>query len=285
MSHFLLHFFKEKSRTLDKEEVVYFFSENDAFEIDFTDKLATFKYTHPKLGYEANFYMTPKSVFPNIQRISPQYLEVNFHLEFPIFSPTYFVKDVLQIVKKICEKFDLFVLSEMFQDVQNFNLERILKVFNMVKKAYNEKYPEKAEDYFFVREEKLSSILRYIDEQDSLIHYYEDLNTVVPKYLFVKDEDNKPYFACEWKEGELSVLPPYIDYIFFKDQKNMVKIVDYDEYLKRNQKILLDVPGFLQGTKVITKKFYKKLVKSVKKGKFTPVTKKFAKYHLHELMD
>lgn len=285
MSQFYLHFFKEKSRSLDKEKVIDFFDNEPGFEVEMDEKSVRFLYTHPTLGFPCAFYLTPKSQVPNIQRISPKYLEVNFHLELPILSPTYFVKSVIQLVKKICDKFNFYVLSEMFSDVLEFNQERILKVFQMVKKAYLEKYPEYEEKYFWVKEEKLSHILRYTDEIKVLQDYYNDLDTIVPKYYFIKDEEDKAYFAIEWKEMTQTVIPPHTDYILFHQTDGVLKVIDYQEYLTKNQKYLLDVPGFLQGTKVVPKKYLKKLSKSAKKGKWIPVAKSFAKYHLHELLD
>lgn len=285
MSQFNLHFFKEKSRTLDMEEVIEFFEQEPGFDVEMDEKSVRFLYTHPTLGFPCGFYITPKSMVPNIQRVSPKYLEVNFHLQLPILSPNYFAKSIIGLVKKICDRFNLFVFSEMFSDVLEFNAERILRVFQMIKKAYLEKYPENETKYYFFREEKLSGILKYMDENSALQKYYDDLDVVVPKYYFIKDEENNPYLAIEWKEGALTVFPPHLDYLLFHQTDGMLKVIDYAEFSKKNSKLLLDVPGFLQGTKVVSKKYGKKLSKSARKGKWSPVAKSFAKYHLHALLD
>ncbi|WP_025724780.1 hypothetical protein [Acholeplasma granularum] len=285
MSNFYIHFFKEKNRSLDMVEVIDFFESLEGFEIEMDEKSVRFIYTHPKLGYPCAFYITPKSKVPNIQRLSPQYLEVNFHLELPILSPNYFVKSIIQLVKKICDRFNFYVLSEMFEDVLVFNAERIFRVYRMVKKAYLEKYPEKENDYQFIKEDKLSDILRYIDEKDGLQRYYDDLNTLVPKYYFLKDEQNISYIATEWKEHDTIVFPPHLDYILFHGEQGIVKVIDYKLFLNKFGKYLLDVPGFLQDTKVIPPKLSKKLNRKVKKYKWEPVSKNFTKQNLHVLMD
>jgi len=285
LSHFYIHFFKEKSRQLDMLEVVDFFDSIEGFEVEMDEKSVRCNYTHPQLGYSCGFYMTPKSQVPNIQRISPQYLEVNFHLRLPILSPTYFVKHVIQLIKKICDRFNFFVLSEMFEDVLAFNAERIFKVFEMVKRAYIEKYPDERNKYVFIREEKLSGILRYIDEKNALQAYYDDLDTILPKYYFIKDEDDISYIATEWKEHETIVFPPYLDYILFHQNEGIIKVIAYDEFVEKFKKQLLDVPGFLQDTKVIPKKHSKAINKKTKKTKWQPVTKSFTKQSLNIFMD
>ncbi|CDR30841.1 Uncharacterised protein [Acholeplasma oculi] len=285
MSHFYLHFFKEKSRVLDMEEVIEFFDHFPGFDVEMDEKSVRFLYQHPHLGYPCTFYITPKSKVPNIQRLSPKYLEVNFHLELPIFTPTYVVKHIIHIVKKICDEFNLFVLSEMFQDVLEFNAERILRVFQMVKKAYLEKFPEKYKDFHFIKEEKLSGVLRYIDERDALQKYYKDLDIILPKYHFIEDENHEPFIAIEWKENTQVVFPPYLDYLLFNQTDGMIKVISYQEFLKNHDKHLQDVPGFLQGTKVIPKKTYKLLNKKAKKHKWEPVSKSFTKINLNAFMD
>lgn len=285
MSQFYLHFFKEKARSIDTYQMEKFFSAIEGFELVADDKEVRFNYMHPNLGYQASFVFTRKSKVPNIQRVSPKYLDLNFHLEVPILTPYFFIRFLNGIVKKICEEFNIFILSEMFKDVLGFNAESILKAFTLVKRAYIEKYPDEANRYYFIREEKLNSILRYIDEQKGLSKYYEETNTQVPPYKFIKDETQKPYLGVEWKENDLVVFPPHINYILYRQENDIVKIIDFEEFLSKTDKFLTDVPGFLQGTKVINKKYIKKISKIAKKHKFSPVTKNFTRYHLHQLLD
>lgn len=285
MSHFYIHFFKEKSRQLDMVEVIEYFERIEGIEVEMDEKSVRFIYTHPRLGYSCTFFITPRSQVPNIQRLSPQYLEVNFHLKLPIFSPNYFVKQVIQMIKKVCDHFNFFILSEMFEDVLSFNAERIFKVFEMVKRAYIEKYPDEASKYIFLKEDKISGILRYIDEKPALQAYYDDLDTLLPRYYFIKDEQDIPYIATEWKEQETIVFPPYLDYVLFHQTDGVIKVISYEELILKFNKQLLDVPGFLQDTKVIPKKYSKTINKKTKKGKWTPVSKSFTKQSLNIFMD
>lgn len=285
MSHFYIHFFKEKSRQLDMVEVIEFFDSLEGFEVEMDEKSVRFLYQHPRLGYTCAFYITPKSQVPNIQRLSPQYLEVNFHLKLPILSPNYFVKHIIQLVKRICDRFNFFVLSEMFEDVLAFNAERIYKVYSMVKKAYIEKYPNESNKYVFLSDEKLSGILRYIDEKDDLQSYYDDMDILLPKYYFIKDEHDTSYIATEWKENESIVFPPFLDYILFHQTDGVIKVIDYNAFVQKFKSSLLDVPGFLQDTKVIPKKKSKRINRKTRKTKWDPITKSFTKQHLSVFMD
>lgn len=155
----------------------------------------------------------------------------------------------------------------------------------MVKRAYIEKYPNEANNYVFIKDEKLSGILRYIDEKDALQSYYDDLDTLLPKYYFIKDEQEQSYIATEWKEHDTIVFPPFLDYVLFHQTDGVIKVISYGEFVEKFNKQLLDVPGFLQDTKVIPKKHSKSINKKTKKMKWTPITKSFTKQSLNIFMD
>ena len=138
---------------------------------------------------------------------------------------------------------------------------------------------------FVINENRLTNILKYLNEQKSLLEYYYELNTKVPGYLFIKDENNLPFLACNWNEGDLTVFPPSINYILFKRKDGLIKVISAKEFFEVNEKYLNDVPGFLQGTKVIPKKGYKRILRQTKKYKWEPISKTFSKYNLNQLID
>lgn len=283
MGKFNLYFFKERSRAIDIDALIGFFDQYESITVEMDERSVRFKYLHPKLGYQAVFYITPKSQVPNIYALNPKYLEINFHFEIPILTPNYVVKQMIEIAKEVSERFNLFVYSEFFSDVLPFKSDTIFRAYSLVKNAYIEKYPHEAERFIYVSTEKLSAILRYLDEMIQLHNYYKDLNTYVPKYLLFKD-GRKPIFSVEWKEGELTVFPPYLDYVIYR-VAGKLKMVAYEDFLNQNQKYLMDVPGFLKGTSVLTKKFSKKVHGSMKKVKFNTIEQQFMHLNLHELMD
>jgi len=87
MSLFNIHFFKEKSRKIDLEQLIAFFESIEGFHIEMDEKSVRLYYTHPRLQHESLFVITPKSQVPDIYRLSPKFLDLNFHLEMPILTP------------------------------------------------------------------------------------------------------------------------------------------------------------------------------------------------------
>jgi antibiotic biosynthesis monooxygenase (ABM) superfamily enzyme len=90
--------------------------------------------------------------------------------------------------------------------------------------------------------------------------------------------------GIEWKEHTLTLFPPYLDYVFYR-VGNEIKVVDYQEMYPLIEKFLMDVPGFIKGTKVILKKNANKTYHIMKKTKFTKITHTFSKESVRRLLD
>ena len=61
MEKFRLHFFKEQTREIDLRATISFFESIEGFEIESDNKSMRFMYKDPRLGFEAQFLIMPKS--------------------------------------------------------------------------------------------------------------------------------------------------------------------------------------------------------------------------------
>lgn len=284
MDTFQLHFFKEKTRDINIEAIIAFFEVIEGFTIEIDGDIVVFDYTHPRLGYKAYFICMPKSQVKDIHRLNPRFLNINIHLEVPIISPDYFIEHLLEITKKFVDRFNYLVYNYSFEDVLPFRQELIMKVFNVLKSNYLELNPKYLNEYTVIGKDKLSSILRYLDDQLSLQRYYQDSNTYLPHYHLRINNNGRLRVCFEWKYDTLTVIPPYIDYIFL-NRNNVITIIKYDEFLIQANKFLDDVPGFLKDTKVVSKKNLKKVNKILKKNNFTKVLEVLSKTNHFSLID
>ncbi len=284
MAIFNIHFFKEKSRKIDLDLLIHFFEEIEGISIEMDEKSVRILYIHPRLNYDALFVISPKSQVPDIYRLNPRYLDLNFHLEMNILTPDYMAKHMFEIVKQVCERFDFAIYNEMFEDVLPFKIDVLSKVYQMLKNAYVEKNPVLLSEHHQLPKEELSAILRYLDDLVELQEYYKDLDTYVPKYHFLTTEKKNLVIGIEWKEHTLTLFPPYLNYIFYR-VGNEIKVVDYQEVYPLIEKYLMDVPGFIKGTKVMPKKTANKIYHIMKKTKFTKITHTFSKESVKRLLD
>lgn len=284
MGLFHLHFFKEKSRQIDLEQMIAFFESIEGVEVEMDEQSVRFNYVHPRLQHTYVFVITPKSQVPDIYRLSPKFLDLNFHLQMPILTPDYIVKQAFELVKKICDRFGFHIYNELFEDVLPFKMEVLQKVFDVIKDNYISKNPILLSDYHRLPKEKLSNILRYIDDLLELQKYYQELETYVPKYHFLVTDKHHVVTGIEWKEHTLTVFPPHLDYVFYR-LNNEIVVIAYEELYALIEKFVVDVPGFIKGTKVLQKKTAHKVYRIMKKYKFAKITTQFKKENIKKLLD
>lgn len=284
MEYFKVHFFKEKVRTINVEELIAYFENLEDFTIEMDEDSVRFNYKHPRLGYTAQFLIMPKSQITDIHRLNPRYLAINLHLEFPLLSPDYFAKHMFLIAKKLADRFNYFIYQSYFEDILPFKEELLMKIFNLVKDKYLELNPKIAVNYHMVSKEKLAAILRYTDDNFELQKFYRDLETYVPYYYILLDNEQQVNLAIEWSDDSLTVIPPHLDYLFF-NRGNDVTIMKYSEVEEEISKFLDEVPGFLRNTLVVPKKNKKRILRIMRKHKFTKINNRFTKIELNTLLD
>lgn len=284
MAQLNIHFFKEKTRKIDLEALISYFEEIEGFKIEMDNESVRFLYTHPRLGHKARFLIMPKSQVPDIYRLNPKFLDLNFQLEMPLLIPDYIATHLFELVKNICDLFNFHIYNEMFEDVLPFKMERILKAYHLLKEAYFKKNPVIMSNYFILTTPKLNAIFRYLDDIEELQKYYDDLDTYVPAYHFLKTEEKKLIIGIEFKEQSLSVFPPHLDYIFYR-LNDEIRVLPALQVLTVLDKYLLDVPGFIKGAKVLPKKFSRKAHRLIRKTKFDKVSHTFEKEGMTRLLD
>lgn len=279
-----LHFFKIKDRNIDIELVVDFFAGFENIDYLETDETFEILYKVEKLNINVDFVFTKKSRIVDLTEINPKFLEVKFHVKFPIITSDYSANQIFDIVRKLCDRFDLYVYNELFTDVLEYKLDTIMHSFKIMKDKYIEVFPQKLKDKILISSNRLNDILRYTHEQEELAKYYKDDNIVVPPYFFVRDKLGKLYVCMELREHTNTVFPPKIDLVYYH-YNNLVKIINYNSLLDKVTKYLNEVPGFIPGTKVLHKKRSKKVHKIIRKTKFTPPNNEFDLVELKDIID
>lgn len=284
LEKFRLHFFKEQTRKIDIKATFSFFESIEGFKTETDDKSVRFIYKDPRLQYEARFLIMPKSQVKDIYRLNPKFLDINFQLELPLLSPNYFVEKMIDIVKKLTERFDYYIYHETFENVLNFRRDLVLKVFMLLKERHIELNPRLLEQYVLVETNKLSSVLRYIEDNLQLQKFYQQSNTYVPHYHFLINNEQQLKLAFEWRYDTLTVLPPNLDYIFL-NRGSDISIIKYNEFFEHAKKYLEDVPGFIKNTKVVQPNNLKKINKILKRKKFSEVLDVFSNIDHAKLLD
>lgn len=287
MEKFTIHFFKEKTREIDYEKLFSFFKDYPEILIENVAdnaKEMDMHYKHPILKTDVKFVLSSSSTVKEIHQIHPQFLDVNFRLEMSILTPYYIANKLFEITRKLVEEFNFLIFNSLLEDVIPYKYDKVYRLFEITKKHFKETFGYKLKQYYFYPTNKLNDCLKYIDEQYELQQYYKEKAIYVPNYYFVADEEKNVYLAIEWEEGNNTVFPPHLDYIYYITGLES-KLFPYNEVMAKIDKFSENVPGFLQNTKVTQVKYTKKIAKILKKTKFTPINKTLSRVDLNLIVD
>lgn len=291
MDKYVLHFFKEKTRKFDLEQMLSFFDAIPEIKEDESNSVESneFKlvYNNAVLSSETYFIISNKTAVKDLHRLNPKFLDVNFRVEIPITTSAFAAGFIFEIVKKISEEFDFYIYNELFKDIIEFRMATIVKAFELTKENFKEKYNYLLDNIYYCPQQKLNDILKYVYEQYDLQRYYREQEIYVPNYYIVVDEDKNLYFTFHWQEGKLTVFPPHTDYIYYNHNNGAkTTIIPYHELMAKIEKLTTNVPGFIEKTKVIVnRKNGKRAQRTVKKAKFTNVEKNFKRINLSQVID
>jgi hypothetical protein len=265
MANFRLHFFKEKSRQIDIDLLLNYFRDLEGFQTEMDEKSVRFSYEHKTMYVGYQYSITPRSTVPDIYRLSPNYLDVNIHVDIPILISDFMYQQILKAIDAFTRAFKLFIYHPLFEDVMPFRYELLTEVNRMMKAKYIEKNHDEIKEFVFVDQKILYKMLKYQDDILNLKDYYKDIMTYVPKYQLLFNGKTLIQ-AIEIQDGMLTVIPPEINTIFIRMKDQTLKAFDYISVAKKLQNLLVKVPGTIEGTNVLLKKNVSKFYKILKKA-------------------
>ena len=281
MSDFKFHFFKEKSRSIDIDLLIEYF-EKRSFKTHMDERYLKFVFVHPTIGTSYYFMLTPKTTVPDIYRLNPKYLDVNFEFNIPVMVSNFMLDKALKDIESFCKNFNLSIYHPLFEDVLPFQYDTLLEVYKIYKKAYVKQHPEYLQSFVFINKDTLYTMSKYSDDLISLKEYFHDVQTYVPKYQFILC-DQTLHIGFEWKHDVLTIIPPEANVCYY-DILGQVHMIDLNHVMPRIEKFIAKVPGTIQGTHVIMKKYLKKVQKIMKKQASMSICETPLKVYLKDLM-
>ena len=284
MSQFRLHFFKEKTRLIDIDLLIHYFRELDDFKTEMDETSVRFSYVHSTLYIGYQYTITPRSTVPDIYRLSPNYLDVNMHLDLPILMSHFMLQEFLKAVEKFTKTFKLFIYHPLFEDVMPFKYELITEVHGMMKSTLIQKRHDVIKEYVFVDDKQLFKMLKYENDITQLKDYYKDIVTFVPKYQLLHN-DKKLIIGIEIQDGILTVIPPEINVIFVRMKDQTLKAFDFHAISNKVMPLLVKVPGTVEGTHVLLKKYLNKFYKILKKASVVDIDASYRSVKSSKLLE
>jgi hypothetical protein len=287
---FKIHFFRERSIpfTFSKDDFKYFLSSFIEIEDLSDNDTITLRYYMEKstLPYHFDIVAKKMSDVYNIFKVDPSCVDLRLRVEFFLLTPSFVVNHFLEIIKKIIVKYNFYYYLDYLSDVSRvFKPEILLSLHQNVKKDYFERNEANLSlDYLKVSTLKLSPIIKYLHEINSLRKFYKDTNINLPLYEFYKN-NNSLIVKVVIEDLKGTVFPPSIDFLKykFKDYNFEINYFDLENLL--SSVYLEDVPGFIKGTKVTKTKVLKKIFKLIRKNLLLEENVLSSKINLEYLID
>lgn len=281
-----LYFFKENNRNFQIEAFFEFLTSNNFSLLDdhkTQDVILT--YQHPVLQMDVTFHFTRTSRVPDLHRLNPKYFDLNFHLSLDPMMPMYKANLVFDFIKTITIQFKLCIYHVLFENVAPFQLDLLDSSYRLYRKHYKQNNQVEYASLVAIEERRLNDVLRYACDRAKLEAYYQPMNVTFPKQRLLRSTlTSELMFAIDFPVSESIVFPPRTDLVFchFGDT---LEIIKYDAFIAAIQKQVVDLPGFIAGTKMIPAKQMKKARKIISKEKFKEIKNNYEIVDTESLID
>ena len=274
--NFKLYFLLDRTKSIMPKDFIDMALTNPEFSFEVIDSNdVCLNYNDRNIIFDAKIYLKAKSIIPNIHLLDPKYKNINMHVEFPFTYPSFKVALFIDKITLLAKQFNLSIYNEYFDNVVPFKKDTILSAYQELKKAYVEKNSEEFVKFYKVDKMKLTDYLTYENEYEHAVKHYSSSGITVPKLLYYVDElTSKVNIVVEWDGTTNLLIPPFIDYVVYKNNGDNKVIVakEFNDCLKR---YMDNIQSFLPGTKLISEKKIIKCQKAMNKYKFTMILKKF----------
>lgn len=221
-----------------------------------------------EFDFKYRFMITKRSRVSSIYRLNSNYKNVNFLCEIPTIIPEYLSRIVLKQVSDICERFNLAIYYEKFDNIREFNM------FDLIPFLSKERATYLAEHEGIKSYKVPAKILNDMCIYQSMMSIISDKmkDAVVNKYtVMVEKSTGNVVLSVDWQEGSAMILPPHLDYICIKEDENIVLCLPIEAFLKHADKYCFEVkddalpfelPYLNQKAALKVKKLVKKMLKT-----------------------
>lgn len=279
-----LYFFKENTRKYDAEELIEFLLEDKNMKYEVNEDTVSLFYKNDlvKLEYSLNF--TKSSKVPDIARLNPMYLDLDFYIEFDVLFSTFKLNLIISLVEKICRRFGFSIYHVWFEDVTPFRKDIIVSSYDKVRMTYKEQFPLEYQPLNYVHKEKLDAYYSYILDAKATNAYYDNKYLFLPIYFGRNLTFNQINLITELNLETSTIIPPYVDIIVI-EMNGVKEYYQFIEVLSVISKFTKEFPGFIGNTKMIEEKNAKKIRKLLSKMKVKPITDRIEKIQEESLVD
>ncbi len=285
-----MHFFKDiREERIDMNKIFSFFNDIGCVYTE-NEKHVSFRYLNENLDNKATFVITKYNVIDEIYRLNSKYLNLNTFIEFSSTLSNYFLEEILDVIEKFCEYFDLCYYMSLNEDVKIFNkLQVFTKLSSYRQDIYSEDELSLNSTKFSMPTEQINEICEYQENYKSLKEHLDNKKVDVNPYIvMIEKETAKVKRSILWDVNNPAVFPKNLDYVhIIEESDGEPYVVKYDYIYSKVSRYLAVLPNFIDGTLALKPSGYLRKAMKIKK-KFKEVaipSEKFWVIRIKDLID
>lgn len=247
-----LHFFQDRKSNLNIKHLFEFFTE-DKFTYSQRENYVAFKYVNKMLDNKASFVMAKHNVIPDIYTLNSSFKNLNVFVEFPIIISDFYLNEILNIVHKLCKKFDLYYFHELNGDIEPFSkIEVFSTLLDYRDRSVSVEEITKVRGRVLVESQKLYEICSYQEKVPSLNEYF-DGSIIVHPYIIMRNYETEEFkVSVRWDIGQPAIFPKHIDFIhMYLEESELPVVIPAKDVMAKIHRFLALLPDFVDGTRVL----------------------------------
>jgi hypothetical protein len=248
-----IHFFRNRSlKRIEYDKLIEFFTEQPTFRRYDADDYVELLNHDENFELSYRFLITKRSRVNSIYNLSPDYVNINFLLEFPTLIPSFVAREILKLTQEMCKIFELETYYNGIQNIEPFNMVKLINYFEGERKLSLEK--TKPGEKYFLDKDKLSTICKYQQSVGELREIYKDEYKVNRYLVLANPSTGEVALSVSWELGTPIVLPPFITHIHLEEENNLPAMIPAEHFRKFMGKYLVEVKEFLPDIYLLKKR-------------------------------
>ncbi len=271
-----IHFFRNRNlKRIEYDKLINYFTDMPSFRRYDADDFVELLNLDENFELSYRFLITKRSRVNSIYNLSPDFVNINFLLEFPLLIPSVMAREILKLTQEMCKIFELETYYNGIQNIEPFNMVKLINYFETERMLYLEK--NKVVDKYFFNKDKLSTICKFQQNIDNLRDIYKDDYKVNRYKIMVNPNNDDVVISVGWQLGTPMVFPPYLTHVQIEDDNNLPIMIPADIFFKYTSKYLTEVKEFLPEMYLLKAKQAQKVKKYLRKFKKESIPANFYK--------
>lgn len=261
----VIHFFRERSKPrIDFYQLIDGYFDNlDNSTIKSNDDEVVITINMNNFDFKYQYLITKRSRVSSLYRLNLEFININLLCEIPSVLPQYISRLIFKQISEICEKFELSIFCDAFDNIHSFDMFELITVLGKERV----RFIEENEDVVTYKMPMgvLNEMCCYQSMINELPNYVKG-DVIVKKYNIMREKRTGAIrTSISWKAGTPTLFPPHLNYVQVEEEENLVALVPIEMFYKYAEKLMNEVKDVEFKLLYLNEKTALKVKKLVKK--------------------